>query len=116
MKLLGREAIGDRIENWWLHTGDDGKDRITVETVQDVEPIFDDVARKRHLPKGKDIRFLATIPATVVEEVCRIKASLWGVRVSDAYREVIENKTDRAKQIWAELLRGRDYRKFQAQG
>src|SRR3546814_10593245 len=74
-RLLSKENVGGREELWWLHTGDDGKDRITVETVQDVEPILDQ--NKREFAAASD-RFgkgsfhkVATIPSTVIEEICR---------------------------------------------
>jgi len=40
-KLLSQEWNGHRLERYWLHTGDDGKDRITIETVEDVEPVLE---------------------------------------------------------------------------
>lgn len=116
-RLLHTENVGGRLERWWLHSGEGPKhNAITVETIQDVEPVFDAVARKRNLPKGKDFRYVAHVSGVVIEEVCKIKAALWGVRHADAFREIMNNKTDRAQQVWAELLRGRDYRKFQAGG
>lgn len=115
-RLLSTENVGGRVEKWWLHLGDDGKDRITIETVQDVAPVFDAVARRRGQPKGRDLRYVATIPATVIEELCRIESTRWGVPVSEAFREVMLNKTDRAQRIWNDLLQGRDYRKLQANG
>lgn len=115
-RLLSVENIGGRAEYSWLHYGDDGRQKFTVETVQDVDPVFDDVARRRDQPKGKDFRYVGSIPHTVIEEVCKIKAALWGVRKADAFREVMGNKTDRAKMVWADLLQGRDYRRFQAKG
>ena len=116
-RLLSQEIVGGRVNRFWLTTGDSPKhNAIAVETVQDVEPVFEAVQRQRDMPKGKDFRHVATIPGTVIEEVCKIKAALWGVRKADAFREVMGNKTDRAKQVWADLLRGRDYRRFQAKG
>lgn len=111
-RLLAVEDIGGRSEKWWLHTGDHGQDCITVETVQDVEPIIDAVSRRR-LDSGGDFRFVASIPATVFEEVCKIEARRWGVRLHAATREIMQNRTDRAKAVWLMLTRGRDYRKLQ---
>lgn len=116
MRLLATENIGGRIERWWLHAGDDGRDKITVETVQDVEPVFNHVTHRRDDPKGRDLRYVATIPATVIEELTRIHAERWGIKRSDAFREIMGNQTDRAQKIWLDLLQGRDYRKFQAAG
>lgn len=108
MRLLDKENIGGRIEKWWLHTGDDGEDRITVETVQDVEPILD--ANKRAFndaPRSYDksgMTKVADIPATVIEETCRIK----GI----PFREFVAAKTDRAQAAWRELLNAREFRAF----
>lgn len=113
MRLLGQEWVGGRLERTWLHTGDDGKDRITVETVQDVAPVFKSV-RHRTENDSKDFRFKAEIPGTMIEDAARINAPLWGVPRREAFREIVANKTDRAKAVWKTFTQGRDYRKLQA--
>lgn len=115
-RLLGSEVIGDRTEYWWYHTGPEGQPQVTVQTVQDVEPIFDAVKQRRDSPKDKDLRFKASIPATVLEEACRIAAQVWNVRPHVVFREVMEGKTDRAQLVMRTLTEGRDFRKFQAKG
>ena len=112
MKLLGSQNIGGRILRDWLHVGDDGRQKITVQTVQDAEPMFDR-ARLLTATSGKDFRFKATIPVTTIDQVCTRMAPLWGMRAAAVYRELIEAKTDRAKLIWHMLCHDRDYRKFQ---
>lgn len=114
MKLLGSEWAGGRVEKYWLHSGPDGRDRITVETVQDVQPIMDAVHVQRSMPQGKDLRWKATIPNTVFEETCRITAQVWGVEPSVVFKEIMDARTDRAQQVMRTLTEGRDYRKFQA--
>jgi len=114
-RLLGAERVGGRDEYWYLHTGDDGKDRITVETIQDVEPVFDYVklAANARGRKG-DIRYKATIPFTMVDDLAKTSAALWGVSVSDAFAEIMGGKSDRAQKALRVLTDGRDYRKLQA--
>lgn len=114
MKLLGVENIGGRIQKWWLHSGDDAKDRITAETIQDVEPVFRHVKvlSDAQSPKS-EFRYQGSIPATLIEELCRVSAQQWGIKYKDAFQELMLGKTDRAKQVWKMLLKGRDYRKLQ---
>jgi len=113
VRLLGTENIGGRIEKWWLHTGDDCKDRITVETIQDAEPIIESVQRLTEQGNG-DLRFKATIPQTIVDECCRVFGLRWGVKPTDVFQEMMLAKTKRAKSIWKMLTESRDYRNLQA--
>lgn len=113
MKLLGWQNIGGRILRDWLHIGDDGKKKITTETVQDVEPIFDRAKRLTEMNVSRDFRFKASIPLTVVDEVCTRVAPVWGMKPIEVYRELIAAKTARAKKIWRLLCHDRNYRKFQ---
>lgn len=113
-RLLGQERNGDRMDRWWLHSGDDGKDRITVETIEDVEPVFKAVQAHREAPKSKDFRHVASIPQTVVDEVCRVNAKIWGINSAQVFAELMDNKTDRAQSIWRMLTKGSDYAKFQS--
>lgn len=115
-RLLGQEVNGGRIDRWWLHTGDDGSDRITVETIEDVEPVIDAVKRRRELPNSGDFRHVATIPRTVIDEVCRVNAATWGVQPYQVFAELMANKTDRARGVWRLFTQGRDYRRFQYKG
>lgn len=116
MKLLDSQRVGQRTEKWWLHTGDYGEDQITVEIVEDVEPIFERVKRQRDAGNKGDFRFVASIPPTVIDEACRINAKTWGIRPGQVFQELMTNKTDRAKSVWRTLTHGRDYRKFQHAG
>ena len=59
-KLLGRETVNGITENYWLHTGDDGDDRITVETIHDVEPLFDAVMQKSQARNGVSVSAMLT--------------------------------------------------------
>lgn len=112
-KLLASENIGGRIQKWWAHFGDDGRKKITVETVQEIDPIFDQVRRNSETaPEG--FHFRGTIPATLIDEICKIKSADWGLNATEAYAEIMGNKTDRAKAVWKMLLEDIDYRKLQA--
>lgn len=115
-RLLGVERIGGRVEKTWLHTGDDGTDRITVETVQDVDPIIRAVKLRNDMDRGKsDLRFKAEIPFTLLEEMCRLASIEWGCKARDAFQEVMQGKTDRAQRVLRTLTDGRDFRKLQAE-
>lgn len=113
MKLLGEERNGDSIDRYWLHVGDDGNDRITVETIQDVEPAMDRAkSLKDH--NGKTFRFRATIPAVVIDGICKLNAKTWGIKPGEVFAELMANQTSRARGVWTLLTGGRDYSKFQA--
>lgn len=112
-RLLGTEKNGHITEKYWLHTGDDGSDRITVETSEDVEPIFRSVAQKA-AERTHDFHYVASIPETVITEICKVNANRWGVRAGEVFRELMENKTDRAKGVWRILTQSREYSKLQA--
>lgn len=107
-RLLSKEFVGGREELWWLHTGPDGNDRITVESVQDVEPILDQNKREYASAPTRfgdgALHKVATIPATVIEEICRIKQIPFG--------EMIQGKSDRAQRIWSRLLNDPQFRSF----
>lgn len=113
-KLLDKTNIGGRVEYTWLHVGDDGRDKFTTETVQDVAPIIKDVETRAKADKGKDFRFVASIPMTLIEEAARLNAAEWGISKADALREITSGKTDRAKSVWRTFTTGRDFRKLQA--
>jgi len=98
-----------RAERWWMHWGADGRKKITVETVQDAEPILKANRREFNAAParfggGEHFHKLASIPVTVIEEVCRLE----GIPV----REMMERKSERARRIWGKLLNGRDFRAF----
>lgn len=114
MRLLGKETHGGVTDYYWLHTGDDGDDRITVETVEDAEPVFAAVRRQAQGQKSRDFHYKASIPGTVIGEICRLSAPQWGVSTNEVFRELMTNKTDRAQKVWRMLTEGRDYNKLQA--
>jgi hypothetical protein len=108
MKLLGAEAIQGGVEKTWLHTDNDGKDCITVEKVVDVEPILkrnaEEFASASSSYMQGDLHKVASIPAIVLEEMCRIHEI--------KFRDLMARKCDKSKKIWNELLNGRDFRAF----
>ena len=114
-RLLSSERNGARLDQYWLHIGDDGKDRITVSSTEDVQPVFDAVSQAGRKRPGSDFHHLAKIPGTVIDETCRLTAIRWGVSRREAFAEIMASKTDRAKAVWAMLTTGRDLRKFQVQ-
>lgn len=114
MRLLGAENIGGRVERYWLHVGDDGRDRITVETIQDAEPTIEIIQSMTEATRGKDLRFKASIPATIVDEICKVYAPKWGLKPHEVLSELVNSKSKRSKRVWRMLTEGRDYRKLQA--
>lgn len=102
MKLLGVENIGGRVEKTYLDNG-----KFVVETTQDAEPILD--ANKLAFNSARtdwkgDMHHVASIPATIIEETCRVKQI--------PYREFMKAQTDRAQRAWKELLNAREFRYF----
>lgn len=113
MRLLGVESGGGVTEKYWLHTGDDGKDRITLETIQDADPVFQYVKRKALEPKGKDLRYKATILHTQLDRLARTSAIQWGISPKEAFAEIMIGKTDRAQKAMRILTDSRDFSKLQ---
>lgn len=116
-KLLGVENVGGRVQKDWLHVGDDGRERITTETVQDVAPVIRATKAMSDAQAGRRgwIRFRANIPVTLLEDMCKVAAIGWGVSTREAFAEVMAGKTDRAQRLMRTLTQGRDYRQLQAE-
>jgi len=115
MKLLGKEQVGNRVYKYWKHIGDDGRDKLTVETSERVDPIFDAVKYASQTQTSKSFfRYKASIPGTLIEDIAKINAKLWDVTVRDAFSELVAARTDRAKRVMKMLTEGRDYSKLQA--
>jgi hypothetical protein len=108
MKLVDAEAIPGGVHKTWLHTGDDGKDRITVETIVDVEPLLkrnaEEFASASTSFHGSEMHKVASIPAIVLEQACRLH--------NIPFRELMAAKTEKARGVWNDLLNGRDFRAF----
>jgi hypothetical protein len=106
-KLLGTEINGPRLDRYWLHTGDDGKDRITVETTEDVEPVIE-ANKAQYNDPGKTHdglgRKVASIPGVVIMELCRIN------KIS--FRELMLGKTERSQQVMNRFLNDPAFRFF----
>lgn len=113
--LLSAEWVGGRLEKTWSHEGDDGRPKITVETVQDVAPAMENAkVLGQSIKHDRFLRFKANVAGTHLEDACRIAAVVWGVKFSECFREVMQGRTDRAKGVWRTLTEGRDYAKLQA--
>jgi hypothetical protein len=106
-KLLGTEVNANRIEQYWLHPGDDGKDRITLTTTEDVEPVIE---QNKALYNNPDPaidgigRRMARIPGVVIMELCRIH------KIS--FRELMRGKTERSQHIMRSFLNDPSFRSF----
>lgn len=110
MKLLGTELSAAGVfEKHWLHTDGSGRDQITVERVQDVEPILKNNQEQFNSAPGtferkSDLRKVAEIPVVVVEEMLRLHQI--------TLKEFMDQKTEKAVRVWNELLNGRDFQYF----
>jgi len=98
-KLLSEEWVDGRLERYWLHTGADHTDRITIETIEDVEPVIE--ANKRAYNEGvREVpglgRRVARIPRTVIEELCRINKI--------KFRDLMDPKNPHGQKIMNEFL------------
>ena len=113
--LLSQEWVGGRLERHWSHIGDDGRKKITTEVVQDCEPVIDNAKFLAQNQSRKSIlRFKAHVTGTSIEAAASIQAKLWGVKQHEAFAEIMQAKTDRAKKVWNVLTEGSEYSKLQA--
>jgi hypothetical protein len=106
-KLLGTEVNGPRLDKYWLHTGDDGRDRITVETIEDVEPVIEANKAQYNDPAPTQDgvgRKVASIPGVVIMEICRIN------KIS--FRELMLGKSERSQHIMNTFLNDPAMRSF----
>ena len=109
-KLIGTEVHGGRIDRYFLHTGDDGKDRITVQSTEDAQALLDANQRQYNdAPTGRfqrkdNLRKIASFNETTITEICRIH------KIS--FRELMIGKSCRAKDIWNKVLNDPALRKF----
>lgn len=113
-KLVSVENLGNLTHKTWQHTGDNGQMQYTVQTQEDAAPVIQKAKHLAQTSKGKDFKYLASIPENTVNQVCYTAAKVWGVSAKEAYQEFVSGKTDRAKLLWKNLVKGRDYRKLQA--
>jgi hypothetical protein len=113
--LLYQTVVGGRLERTWAHYGDDGRKKVTTEVVQDCAPAIENAKfLAQHQSRKSVLRFKANVPGTSIEAACRIQARLWGIKFHECFREVMQNKTDRAQRVWRTLTEGSDYSKLQA--
>lgn len=113
MRTLHQERRDDLVETYYQHTGEDGREKITIQVVQDAEPIINQVKAEAQL-QSKGIRLKAILPAVVINEASKVCAMVWGISVKDAFSELLNQKTTRAKQSMKVLTEGRDFSKLQA--
>lgn len=107
-RLLDRETNLGITSETWAHDG-----KITVVTKSDASKAFKKAKELSQSRPDKDFMFSASIDANVVNDVAYTAAKTWGVEVREAFAELMAAKTDRAKNLWRMLTKGRDYRKFQ---
>ena len=113
-KLLGQRMNGNILERDWMHYGEDGRKKITVEQIEDVTPVFESVKRQAQTGNTKGQRFVCEISETALTEIAKGCAKTWGCKVHEALGEIYKGKTDRAQEALKLMKYGRDYRKFQA--
>lgn len=105
-KLLGTEVNGPRLDRYWEHIGDDGRGKITVETIEDVEPVIEANKVAYNEPQGKNdgLKKVASIPGTIIMELCRINEISFG--------ELMLGKTDRSQHVLNSFLNDPAFRGF----
>lgn len=113
MRTLGIQRRGDIVDTYYQHLGADNRKKITIQSVQDVEPIMEQVKVEAQ-NQMKGFRLKAKLPAVVIDEACKVCAKVWNISVKDAFSEILTQKTDRAKHALKVLTEGRDFRKLQA--
>lgn len=113
-KLLSFQNLGGRLEKTWLHTGDDGRDKFTIEVVQDVAPVLRSIERQAKEQRSRDFKFKAEISLTMLDDISYISSKTWGVRPREAFAEILEQRSDRSRRVMKMFTEDRDYRKLQA--
>lgn len=107
MKLLGAELVPGGVEKYWLHNGDDNRDRITVETVVDVEPILKRNAEEFNSASARfngEMCKVANVPGVVLIELAK-KSGI-------SFSELMNGKTEKARHVLNQLLNGREFTAF----
>ena len=105
--LMGVESSNGVIERHWMHE-DGGKKLLTVERIQDVEPILKKNREEFNSASKSygrsEMQKVASIPSVILENACKLH--------SIKFSELMACKTEKAKSIWNELLNGRDFTAF----
>ena len=113
--LLDKEWVGGRLEKTWSEIGDDGRLKLIHEVIQDCEPAMDEAKLLGQHAKPTVLgRFKANVCGVHIEEACRIRCKAWGISYQECFREVMQGRTERAKDVWKALTEGRDFAKLQA--
>lgn len=106
-ELMGAESSNGIIERHWLHE-DGGRKLLTVERIQDVEPILKRNKQEFNSASKSygrsELQKVASIPAIILERACKIHEI--------KFPELMACKSDKAKKIWNELLNSRDFTAF----
>jgi hypothetical protein len=105
-KLLGTEFNWPRIDRFWSHTGVDGREKITVETIENAEFTIERNKREYNEPPKKNdgLKKVASIPGTMIMELCRIN------KIS--FRELMLGKTERSQHVMNSFLNDPAFRHF----
>lgn len=114
MKLISSEFDGHRVHRTFQHLGENGQKQVSVETTENVDPVFEKVKRVAQTTSAKsEMRLKASIPFTLIDEVSKTNAQIWGVSSREAFAELVSCKTVRAQKVMKMLTEGMDYRKLQ---
>jgi hypothetical protein len=106
-KLIGTEFNWPRLDRYWLHVGEDGQEKITVETIENAEFTiernkreYNDPTKRRDMPMRK----VASLPGTIIMELCRVNKI--------GFRELMLGKTARAQHVMNSFLNDPAFRHF----
>ena len=105
-RLVETENLGaGLISRYWRHLGDDNREKITVETSEDVEPQFEIVKSIAQAQKHSrsSFRLKAVIPTTILDRATQIAALTWGISRREAFSELMQTRTDRSKRSSSSL-------------
>jgi len=113
-KLLDIERSGNRLFKTYSHLDGENNKVITTATTEDISPIYTnlkDVAQNRNTKS--DFKLKASIPFTVLDDEAKKASNIWGITVKDAFAEITQCRSGRAKKIMKKLTEDIDYRRFQ---
>lgn len=113
-RLIDVEYSGNRVLKTYAHLGEDGRKKITTETVEDIRPILKSLKDVAQNPKKSDFRLKASIPFTLLDDESKKCSKIWGCTMKDAFAEIVSCNTDRGRRVIKKLTEDLDFKALQA--